>query len=149
MTSLEETPDAVNNPYSAPSSDLDQAPERPVSLWLVLPMAAIATLPSIWLASLYTEAIRAALYLGHRPYFGHPDPKDLPDNFHPHTKPLGFLIPAAVFVTLTALTTFLLLRFPGWRGRLWLAVLVVPSFWALYSFLLCLDPAGVFEWICD
>jgi hypothetical protein len=139
----------VNNPYAAPSSSLDSGPARPLSVWLVLPIAAIATLPSIYLASLYTQFIRAALYVGHWPYSGQPDPSTMPVDFHPRSKPLEFLLPAAVFITVTCLTALLLMRFARGRARPWLALLTVPALWALCFGLFILDPLGAFEWIMD
>ncbi len=117
--------------------------------WTLLVTAAVAALPFILLASLYTFAFRAALFLGHWPYYGHPNPKDLPDHFNWQTEFLDFLIPTSVSVALTFLFVTQVMRFATWPRRLEFAVLTATLLWLFASLVLVGDPAGVMNWIWD
>jgi hypothetical protein len=93
--------------------------------------------------------LRAALFLGHWPYYAHPDPKDLPDRFHPHSEFLQIVIPFLMSVTLTTLFAFLLIRFALPHRRFYYAVGMALALWVISYMLLMLDPAGVLDWYVD
>jgi hypothetical protein len=116
--------------------------------WLVLLLGAFAALPSMVLASLYTFAFRAALFLGHWPYYAHPDPKDLPERFHPYSEFLEYLVPVMISVALTCLLAFAVPRASPCR-QFYYAVGGALAIGALPIILLLLDPAGVGEWVAD
>ncbi len=115
--------------------------------WLVLLLGAFAALPSILLASLYTIAFRATLFLGHWPYYGHPDSKDLPDRFHPCSEFLEFLIPVMTSVSLTCLVGFAV-RSTRPCQQFYCAIGAALVIGIGSIILLFLDPAGVL-WVVD
>lgn len=112
-------------------------------------LASCAALPFILLASIYTFAFRAALFLGHWPYYAHPDPKDLPVHFHPHTEFLEFVIPTVASVIVTCLFVRTIMRFATWGRRLQFALLAAFLLWMLSYLLLVSDDFGVLKWIMD
>jgi hypothetical protein len=113
-------------------------------------VAAVAALPFSFLAFVYTSACRAALYIGHWPHYNDPDPKSLPDHFHPHTEFLEFLIPTSVSVAVTCLFFKQIMRFATWPQRLEFALTLAFFSLAVLAFLpLVGDPAGVLNWMMD
>jgi hypothetical protein len=48
----------------------------------MIPIAALSALPVAIVANAYTFAVAVAVHLGRWPYYGHPDPKDLPESFN-------------------------------------------------------------------
>jgi hypothetical protein len=117
--------------------------------WLVLLLGAFAALPSILLAWLYTFAFRAALYVGHWPYYNNPDPKDLPERFHPYSEFLKYLVPVVISVASTCLFAFAVPRLARPCRQFYCAVAGALAIGALPILLFFLDPAGVWEWIID
>src|SRR5690606_36140810 len=89
------------NPYEAPqcyaidalASRSRQHRRASLAELVTLLLLAVSALPLTWLSSLYFFAVRAAFYLGHWPYYGHPDPKDLPP--HLPCEWLGYAGPLA------------------------------------------------------
>jgi hypothetical protein len=116
--------------------------------WLTLLIGALAALPAFFLASVHTFAMRAALFLGHWPSYDNPDPKTLPDRFHPQSEFLEVLIPVGVSVALTSLFALLIRRV---RSPLSIshALIVGMALAGLSFILLILDPAGALNWIMD
>lgn len=142
------------NPFAAPQSKPFAMTRRrtiPDALRciLLLAIAAFSALPLAWLAVPYTFAFRAALFLGRWPYYGHPDPKNLPEHFHPHTEALEPLIPMILFVVQAGLFTFFIARFTPRARWLRCAAVTAASLWVFTFLLFVLDPAGAFEWIMD
>jgi hypothetical protein len=117
--------------------------------WLILLIAALSAPPWVLLASAYTFAFRAALYLGHWPYYAHPDPKDLPARFHPQSEILEFLIPTIISVIITCKVWRLVIRLAPWPRPVPYALTALLVLWLLPIVLAMLDPLGVFEWIVD
>ena len=126
---------------------------KPISRkeWLVLLAGAVAAIPWFLLAWLYAFALRVAFFVGHWPFYNHPDPKDLPDRFHPHSELLEFAIPVLIS---SAATSFLLIvmrsaqsarRPPGISFALAMAFAVASC----AIIVLVLDPAGVLKWLVD
>jgi hypothetical protein len=115
----------------------------------ILAFLGVGAFPLVLLAMVFTHAYRASLYLGHWPFYGHPDPKDLPAGFHPSSQLVAYLVPVAAWV-LSAIV-------PGhvifWRVRrtLWLiaAIGVVMLIWIASCVIASLNPGGVIEWIID
>ena len=117
--------------------------------WTLLVIAAVAAVPFILLAFIYTAAFRAALYIGHWPQYNNPDPKSLPVHFHPQTEFLEFLIPTSVSVAVTCLFFTQVMRFATWPRRLEFAVWVAILLWLFAFLVLRGDPAGVLTWMMD
>ena len=141
------------NPYVSPNSRISGggAPSPTLGTsdrWPISLIAAGAALPLSYLTMLYTFALRAALYLGHWPYYGHPDPKDLPEQFDP-PEFLELLIPALAFSFQAVLVVLLVKRFAGSARQLQAAGLIAISLWFLSLTLFLSDPVGVLDWIMD
>ena len=119
--------------------------------WLILLIGALAALPWLWLVLLYTFALRAAFFVGHWPYYSHPDPKDLPDRFHPQSEFLEFLIPVIVSVAVISLFALVTRSARSARQPLGISFAVGMAFIlaSVPIILLILDPAGVMNWIVD
>jgi hypothetical protein len=117
--------------------------------WVVLSIAAVAALPFLGLASLYTFAFRAALFLGHWPHFNNPDPKDLPAHFHLQTEFLEFLIPTIASIAVTWLFVVQTMRFATWPRRIEFAAMAAFLLWLFAYVFVIGDPFGVFYWIMD
>lgn len=140
------------NPYQPPGSLIDRPsaskaePLRvdvEVATWMVL---GVAALPLAILSVVYVFAFRASLFLGRWPYYGHPDPKDLPDNFHPSTEWLALAGPVATFAIQLLVARLALGRR---RWRLLIAAALIPATWLLCYVLTQTDPGGVFDWFFD
>jgi hypothetical protein len=119
-----------------------------INRWIVLLLAAVAALAPAFLAIPYTEAFRAAIYLGHWPYYGHPDPKDLPDDFQP-PEVLEVIIPGVVFVVSTTLIQMVVGYVGLPRRRLMYSLSILGTLWFSSFVILLADPFGVMEWIMD
>jgi hypothetical protein len=117
--------------------------------WVLLSTAAFAALPFILIAEMYTFAFRAALFLGHWPTYSNPDPKDLPDHFHPATEFLEFVIPMLVSVAVTYLFFTLVMRFATWPRRLQFGLAAASLLWLFAFILVAGDPFRVLDWILD
>ena len=117
--------------------------------WVVLVLAAAAGLPLMLLAWLYTFALRAALFLGHWPSYNNPDPKNLPDEFHPQTEFLMSVIPIIVSVGVTCLFATLMSRFAPRSRRIVDALFAGILFWFLSYMMIGADPFGVLNWFMD
>ena len=115
----------------------------------ILAFLGVGAFPLVALAAVFTHAYRASLYLGRWPYYGHPDPKDLPAGFHPPSWPLAYLIPALVLLLSTIVPGHVIFR--RVRRRWWLcaAVGVVGFVWIASFVVGRLDPGNVIEWIID
>ena len=118
-------------------------------VWLILLVGAIAALPLTLFGYIHAFAIRAALFLGHWPYFAHPDPKDLPGRFHSQYEFIDLLIPVMVSVSFTSLFASLVCRFARPSRKIPYAIGMTLTFWVLSLFLLILDPTGVVAWYMD
>jgi hypothetical protein len=117
--------------------------------WVVLVLAAAAGLPVMQLAWLYTFALRAALFLGHWPSYNNPDPKDLPDEFHPQTEFLMSVIPIVVSVGVTCLFATVMARLAPPSRRVVDAVFTAIFFGFLSYMVLGADPFGFLNWLLD
>ena len=73
--------------------------------------------------------------------YGHPDPKTLPEQFHPGTEFLEFAIPWGVFALL------LIHRLSSPKSKLLVSSISVPIGWLVPIMLLWIDSGGSFEWI--
>ncbi len=112
-------------------------------------LVALGALPMTLWFWLWTFAWRVRLYLGRWPYYGHPDPKNLPDRFQPQTEILENLIPWGAFLLLVFVVTRLVGRVPNYKVRMLVASLLSVAGWAIAFGLLFLDPGDFFEWIID
>lgn len=110
---------------------------------------AIALLSFKWWIAALIHAWRASLFLGYWPYYGHPDPKDLPEHFHPTTEFLEHLIPWGFFGLILVGLLYLIHRFHRLEQKLLLSTLAIPAGWFAGFVLLRFDPGGVVEWIID
>jgi hypothetical protein len=117
--------------------------------WVVLLIGAATALPLMLLAWLYTFALRAALFLGHWPSYNNPDPRNLPDEFHPQTEFLMSVIPIVVSVFMTCLFATLMARLAPRSRRIVDAVFVGIFFGFLSYMMLGADPFGVLNWFLD
>ena len=117
--------------------------------WALVVTAAVVALPFTLLASIYTIAFRAALFLGHWPSYGSPGPKYLPDHFSRKTEFLEFLVPLCISVAVTCFFFTEVMRFATWARRLEFAMLAAFFLWLLAFLFWKADPAGVMEWIFD
>jgi Fe2+ transport system protein B len=117
--------------------------------WVVLLLAAVAALPMIHLASLYTFACRAALFLGHWPSYNNPDPTYLPDEFQPQTEFLAFVIPTIISVAVTCLFATLVARFASRSRRIAFALTPAILLYVFSYLVLLADPLGVLDWLVD
>jgi MFS family permease len=116
--------------------------------WVLLSMAALAALPFILIAAMYTFAFRAALFLRHWPTYN-TYPKNLSDHFHRASKYLDFVIPTLVSVAVTYLFFTLVMRFATWPRRLEFGLAAASLLWLFAFVLICGDPFRVGEWILD
>jgi hypothetical protein len=116
--------------------------------WVLLSMAAVAALPFILMAAMYTFTIRAALFLGHWPT-SYTHPKNLPVHFHPASEALEFAIPTLVSVAVTYLFFTRVMRFAAWPRRLEFGLAAALLLWLVACALICGDPFRVREWIFD
>jgi hypothetical protein len=117
--------------------------------WIVLLVAALAALPSLPMASMYTLAFRAMLWVGHWPHYGSPDASTLPDHFHPQSEPLETFVPVGVYVLCVGLFATLVFRFAHGLKRVFYALFAGAITWLLFIGLFLSDPAGVWMWIMD
>jgi hypothetical protein len=117
--------------------------------WALLSIAAVAALPFMLLAFLYTFAFRAALYIGHWPSYNKPDPKVLRAHFFPQTEFLEFLVPTFISIAVTCLFVTQVIRFATWPRRLEFALWVALLLWLFAFLFLGGDPAGVLNWMAD
>jgi hypothetical protein len=141
------------NPYEAPNSRPVQAESQGTvrwvpSLWLIAYLAFPSALPLAFLVLVYTTAARAAIYLGHWPTYGHPDPKDLPEHFRP-PEFLKWLIPLGSIPLVVGLIVLVVKQLVPLRWRLAISLWILVGLWAWSIVLLFLDPAGVLEWLVD
>ena len=147
------TCDNLGNPYTPPKTEsLAEARTSAIGLWhvwAVLQVTAIAALPSILLSSIYTFAFRTAMFLGRWPYYGHPDPKDLPERFHPQSEWLEIIIPTVTYAVSVLSLTFLVLRFARPDRRILAAIGAALAAWLLSYSVMLLDPFGVLDWWAD
>ena len=142
-------PGSDPDPYQAPRSPIvGPAPAtRRLGVELAtLALLGVAALPLTAASSMYVFAFRAALYLGHWPFYGHPDSKDLPDDFHPATEWLSYAGPLLIFGIQVAVARWVLGRR---RWRLPIAACLLPVTWLLCYLFVVADPAGVLNWIMD
>lgn len=115
----------------------------------VLSILTLAWLPTAWWVACVVAAVRVWLYLGHWPYYGHPDPKDIPA----HAGPVPEWVELASFL----FSLLLLVWVPLFglrrvvRMRWWLTVSAVlwPAAWVGFAALARFDPGGVLDWILD
>ncbi|MEW4570709.1 hypothetical protein AB1L88_22825 [Tautonia sp. JC769] len=107
----------------------------------------VSALPFALLSSLYFFAVRAAFYLGHWPYYGHPDPKDLPPDLP--CEWLKYAGPPAVLALQVVASRPLVGRCRDYGGRLLLAFAMFPASLMLCFALLVSDPVGVLDWFMD
>lgn len=116
---------------------------------IILALLGVGSFLPTLLAAILVHAYRASLYLGRWPYYGHPDPKDLPAGFHPPSQILAFLIPAATWGMSALLPGCLILK--RVRRRQWLnaALGVVMLVWTASCIVAAVDPGGIIEWILD
>jgi hypothetical protein len=106
-------------------------------------------LPLTWWFSVLTHAWRARLYLGHWPYYNNPDPKSLPDHFHPQTEILERVVPWSGLLILVIVCLLLLGIVKDHKKRMLCASVLVVLGWISAVALLFFDPGGFFEWILD
>jgi MFS family permease len=116
--------------------------------WLIVLIGAIAALPLFGITLLYTFALRAALFLGHWPSYNNPDPKTLPDRFHPQSEFLEIVLPLVISVSVTNLVAFLVTRVRS-NDRFLYAVGMALASWVISYILIVLDPVGVLNWYLD
>jgi hypothetical protein len=117
--------------------------------WVVLLLSAVAALPMMQSASLYTFACRAALFLGHWPSYNNPDPTYLPDDFQPQSEFLAFVIPTIISVAVTCLFATLVARFASRSRRIAFALTPAILLWFFSYLVLLADPFGVMNWLMD
>lgn len=98
---------------------------------------------------IYTFALRAALFLGHWPSYNNPDPKNLPDEFHPQTEFLMSVIPIVVSVGVTCLFATLMARLAPRSRRIVNSVFAGILFGFLSYMMIGADPFGVLNWLMD
>ena len=136
------------NPYQAPRSLIVARRGGLLVEAATLALLAVAAVPLAAYSTLYVFAARVALFQGYWPYYGHPDPKDLPDSFQPSSEWLSVAGPLAIFVLQVAASRRLVGRLGiGWR--LGLAAGLIPTASVMTYVILRLDPGGVIEWVMD
>jgi hypothetical protein len=142
----------MGNHEAPPAGLIARSDRPPVSggpgRWRLMPIAALAALPLAVAAVPYTFAVRAAAYLGLRPYHGQPDREGLREESHPSDF-LELLIPALVFLIETALAVLLVERFARPERRLRAIGSIAGALWLLSIATFFLDPLGVLEWILE
>jgi hypothetical protein len=115
----------------------------------ILTFLGVGAFPVVLLATVFTHAYRAALYLGRWPYYGHPDPKDLPAGFHPPSQLLAYLVPVLALALSTIVPGHVIFRRVRRTRWLYAAISVVMLVWITSFVIASLDPGGVIEWIVD
>jgi hypothetical protein len=141
------------NHYEIPPRELISLPGRkPPSEsphgWSLILISTLSALPISFVAVLYTSAARAAVYLGHWPSYGNPDPKDLPEHFSP-PEILELIVPALILCLLTTAVAAFIARYVSPSLRLLIAWSIAVSCWLLSFALIFADPLGVVEWMMD
>ena len=114
-----------------------------------LPMLALAfaAFPALLIAGLLSYAFQARLYLGHWPYYAHPDPKELGWWPHHTALQLGFI--GYPVVLLGAIVLAVIGR---WRSRdfpVWIVILTATVCTTLLIVYGRLDPGGLLNWFWD
>lgn len=112
-------------------------------------LAAFGMLPWFLWFRLWTYAWRARLYLGHWPYYGHPDPKGLPEHFLPQTEVYEQIIPWGISLVLVLAITVLISKLKDYKTRMVVGVFLVAAGWVTAFGLMFLDPGGFMEWFLD
>lgn len=89
------------------------------------------------------------MFLGYWPHYDHPDPKNLPENFLPATAWLDWGIPVIGLILGSIGLALLLRKIPNYKMRMFVGSALLFGGWLAGLILLLLDPADLFEWICD
>ena len=113
-------------------------------------MLCMALLPLAFWMGMLAFAIRVAIFTGHWPYYGHPDPKFIPGWFYTPLNNWLDVIVAIVFLCVVP-TLFLIWikrRFE-WQRWIWISILVIPVGWLAAFGVGVLDPFGVIDWFMD
>jgi hypothetical protein len=107
----------------------------------------MSLLPALYVPVLWGYGYCASTYLGHWPFYDHPDPKDM------HMKLLHSIVWASMLTSLGALLLWPITAYSFWKRmsvRRFIAntlifAVAVAAFWAQIR----IDPGGLFEWYID
>jgi hypothetical protein len=116
--------------------------------WLILLIGQLSALPWMWLAYFYTFACRAAFFVGHWPYYKHPDPDGLPVRFH-QSDFLDNVIATIVSIILTCVVTLSVRRVTPWPRAVAYALAMLLALWFVEVVFNTFDPIGVLDWFAD
>jgi len=89
------------------------------------------------------------MFLGRWPYYGHPDPKDLPSDFGPIPEWFEVVVPLLVLAVLIFVSLNVMVRLVPKRWWLWTATAVWFVAWVGTFGLAAADPGGILEWVFD
>jgi hypothetical protein len=140
------------SPASPAGAALSPQARRILTLLLVLVVSGVlglAFLPLAWWAGCLFFAFRVWRYVGHWPYYGHPDAGQLPREFGSIPSWADSLFSLLVLVALVATGQASMRRWLPKRWWLWAAVLSLVVLWAGVWGLALLDPGGLLEWGFD
>lgn len=126
--------------------------ERIVSAMLYSVVASIllvAWLPTAFWILMVVAAIRVWLWQGFWPYYGDPDPKDVPQYSGPIPEWFEYAVPLSALVALAAISTRAMRHALPKRWWLWASVFLWSLAWAAAYGVIRADPGGILDWFFD